>query len=35
MQNAVAKGRGKMAAILGLTEVRVQELCEKAQQQRV
>ena len=33
MQNAVAKGRGKMAAILGLTEVRVQELCEKAQEQ--
>ena len=33
MQNAVPKGRGKMAAILGLSEVRVQELCEKAQEQ--
>ena len=33
MQNAVPKGKGKMAAILGLTEVSVQELCNKAQEQ--
>ena len=30
MQNAVPKGKGRMAAILGLTEVTVQELCDKA-----
>ena len=33
MQNAVPKGKGKMAAILGLSEVSVQELCYKAQEQ--
>ena len=32
MQNAVPKGQGKMAAILGLTEGIVQELCDKAQE---
>ena len=33
MQNAVPKGKGKMAAILGLSEVTIQELCDKAQKQ--
>ena len=32
MQNAVPKGQGKMAAILGLTEGTVQEQCDKAQE---
>lgn len=30
MQNAVPKGRGKMAAILGLSDDKVKALCEKA-----
>ncbi len=33
MQDAVPKGKGKMAAILGLAEVSVQELCNRAQEQ--